>query len=45
MSVVGLDQVGSQATKASESSKGTIMGKDDFLNLLVTHFVGPGWTL
>lgn len=37
MSVVGLDQVGSRAAQASEQSKGSALGKNDFLNLLVTQ--------
>lgn len=37
MTVVGLDQVGSKATQASGQNKGSVMGKDDFLNLLVTQ--------
>jgi flagellar basal-body rod modification protein FlgD len=36
MTVVGLDQVGSQAAQTSESQK-SVMGKDDFLQLLVTQ--------
>ena len=36
MSVVGLDQVGSMATEAIEP-KASSMGKDDFLQLLVTQ--------
>jgi flagellar basal-body rod modification protein FlgD len=36
MTVVGLDQVGSQAAQTSESKK-SVMGKDDFLQLLVTQ--------
>lgn len=37
MSVVGLDQVGSKAAQTSEQSKDSVMGKDDFLNLLVAQ--------
>ena len=36
MSVVGLDQVGSQATE-TQKAKASSMGKDDFLQLLVTQ--------
>jgi flagellar basal-body rod modification protein FlgD len=36
MTVVGLDQVGSRAAQTSES-KQSVMGKDDFLQLLVTQ--------
>lgn len=36
MSIVGLNQVGSQAAQSSEK-KSTSMGKDDFLQLLVTQ--------
>jgi flagellar basal-body rod modification protein FlgD len=36
MTVVGLDQVGSQAAQTTESKK-SVMGKDDFLQLLVTQ--------
>ncbi len=36
MSIVGLDQVGSNAAQTSES-KTSVMGKDDFLQLLVTQ--------
>ncbi len=36
MSIVGLDQVGSQAAK-TEASNASTMGKDDFLQLLVTQ--------
>lgn len=36
MSIVGLDQVGSKAAQ-TESSKSSTMGKDDFLQLLVTQ--------
>jgi flagellar basal-body rod modification protein FlgD len=36
MSIVGLNQVGSQAAQTSEK-KSTSMGKDDFLHLLVTQ--------
>ncbi len=36
MTVVGLDQVSSQATQTSESPN-SVMGKDDFLKLLVTQ--------
>jgi flagellar basal-body rod modification protein FlgD len=36
MNIVGLDQVTSNATETGESEKST-MGKDDFLNLLVTQ--------
>lgn len=36
MTVVGLDQVGSRAVQTSESQK-SVMGKDDFLQLLVTQ--------
>ena len=36
MSIVGLDQVGSQAAKTTSSNTST-MGKDDFLQLLVTQ--------
>jgi flagellar basal-body rod modification protein FlgD len=36
MTVVGLDQVGSRATQTSESQQ-SVMGKDDFLQLLVTQ--------
>jgi flagellar basal-body rod modification protein FlgD len=36
MNVLGLDQVSSTATQTSES-KNSVMGKDDFLNLLVTQ--------
>ena len=36
MTIVGLDQVGSQAVQTSESTQSS-MGKDDFLQLLVTQ--------
>lgn len=36
MNIVGLDQVGSKAAQTSES-KQTVMGKEDFLHLLVTQ--------
>ena len=36
MTVVGLDQVGSRAAQTTESQK-SVMGKDDFLQLLVTQ--------
>jgi flagellar basal-body rod modification protein FlgD len=36
MTVVGLDQVGSQAAQTSKSQQ-SVMGKDDFLHLLVTQ--------
>jgi flagellar basal-body rod modification protein FlgD len=36
MTVVGLDQVGSRATQTSESQQ-SVMGKEDFLQLLVTQ--------
>lgn len=36
MNIVGLDQVGSQATRTKESSQ-SVMGKEDFLHLLVTQ--------
>jgi flagellar basal-body rod modification protein FlgD len=36
MTVVGLDQVGSRSAQTSESQK-SVMGKDDFLQLLVTQ--------
>lgn len=36
MNIVGLEQVGSMATQTSESSQ-SVMGKEDFLNLLVTQ--------
>ena len=36
MSIVGLDQVGSKAAQTSEA-KTSVMGKDDFLHLLVTQ--------
>ena len=36
MTVVGLDQVSSKATQTSESEN-SVMGKDDFLHLLVTQ--------
>jgi len=37
MSIVGLDQVGSQAAKTSEAKASSSMGKDDFLHLLVSQ--------
>jgi flagellar basal-body rod modification protein FlgD len=36
MNIVGLDQVGSNATQTTEA-KSSVMGKDDFLHLLVTQ--------
>ena len=36
MNIVGLDQVGSQAAQTTESNQ-SVMGKDDFLHLLVTQ--------
>jgi len=36
MTIVGLDQVGSRAAQTSESKK-SVMGKDEFLHLLVTQ--------
>jgi len=36
MTIVGLDQVGSRAAQTGESKK-AVMGKDDFLHLLVTQ--------
>jgi flagellar basal-body rod modification protein FlgD len=36
MNIVGLDQVGSQAAQTTDS-KQSVMGKDDFLHLLVTQ--------
>ena len=37
MSVVGLNQVGSRAVQTDGQRNGSVMGKDDFLNLLVTQ--------
>ena len=36
MAIVGLDQVGSRAAQTAESKK-SVMGKEDFLHLLVTQ--------